>query len=151
MDPLSIASGAAGLAAGCAKIGNIIYTWIQDTIDIDVNVSGLCEEVKALTRVLESISNASIQIPQAVITEIDPGTKLLISIKATMNDIETTLDKLSRLLADIQKSSFFTRGFLRKSAKQIRLSQRLKDITALRERMKSYNSAMTSALQMLNV
>ncbi|KAH7009814.1 hypothetical protein EDB80DRAFT_414451 [Ilyonectria destructans] len=153
MDPLSIAASAAGLASGCAGIIGTLYTWIDDTIDVDENVSGLVEEVTALSRVLESVSNASIKARKVVVAEIDPDGNLWISVRDTLGDISSTLDKLKLLLADVQKSStsVFSRGFLRKPTKQIRFSLRLKDINNFKERIKSYNTAMASALQMINV
>ncbi|KAF4470737.1 hypothetical protein FALBO_2338 [Fusarium albosuccineum] len=151
MDPLSIAAGAAGLAASCATIVKTLYTWIDDTVDVDENVSNLFEEVKILSRVLESISNASVQVPQVVVAEIDPGNGLWETIRATLDDIKKTFDKLNQLLAELEKSSFFSRGFFRKPTKQIRFSLRSKDITTYKDRIKSYNTAMTSALQMINV
>ncbi|KAM5341250.1 hypothetical protein ACJ41O_015359 [Fusarium nematophilum] len=72
MDPVSIAAGAADLAATCATMVKTLYGWIDDTADVDENVSGLCQEVTTLSRVLESISNASVQVPHVIIAEIDP-------------------------------------------------------------------------------
>jgi hypothetical protein len=151
MDPLSIASGAAGLATGCAAIVQTLYTWIDDTIAVDENVAGLCEEVKALARALDSVSNASKQAPRVVIAEIDPDGGLWETVRATLGDIQGTLDKLNQLLAEVQKNSVFSRGFLRRPTKQIKFSMKLKDITTFKDRIKSYNTAMNSALQMINV
>ncbi|KAJ3546014.1 hypothetical protein NM208_g2227 [Fusarium decemcellulare] len=151
MDPLSIAAGAAGLAASCATIVKTLYTWIDDTVDVDENVSNLFEEVTILSRALESISNASARVPQVVVAEIDPGNGLWATIRATLDDIKNTFNKLNQLLAELEKTSFFSRGFLRKPTKQIRFSLRSKDITTYKDRIKSYNTAMTSALQMINV
>lgn len=152
MDPLSIAAGAAGLATGCGTIVKTLYTWIDDTASVDVNVAGLCDEVTALARVLDSVSNASISAPHVAMPEIDPDGCLWITVKATLGDINSTLDKLNLLLAGVQKtSSVFSRGFLRKPSKQTKLTMRLKDITQYKDRIKAYNTAMTSALQMINV
>ncbi|KAF7556472.1 hypothetical protein G7Z17_g1395 [Cylindrodendrum hubeiense] len=153
MDPLSIAAGAAGLVSGCAGIISVLYTWIDDTIDIDENVSSLLEEITALSRVLESVSNASAKAPGMVVAEIDPDGSLWISVRDTLGDIKSTLDKLNLLLADVLKSStgVFNRGFLRRPTKHIRFSLRSKDINTYKDRIKSYNTAMTSALQMINV
>ena len=152
MDPLSIAASAAGLATGCTKIVKVLYTWVDDTIDVDENVTALCEEVAALARFLESLSKASATPPRVVIAEIDPDESLWITVKATLGDIKTTVDKLSHLLADVQNSSsIFSKGFLRKPSKQIKLSFRLKDIALYRDRIKSYSSAVITALQMINV
>ncbi|KAG4256108.1 hypothetical protein FPRO03_05056 [Fusarium proliferatum] len=151
MDPLSIASGAAGLAISCATIVKTLYTWIDDTVDVDENVSNLLEEVSILSRVLDSVSNASGRVPQAIVAEIDPGNALWGSISATLDDIQNTFDKLKQLMAELEKTNRFSRGFLRKPTKQIKFSLRSKDITIYKDRIKSYNTAMTSAFQMLNI
>jgi hypothetical protein len=151
MDPLSIASGAAGLAISCATIVKTLYTWIDDTVDVDENVSNLFEEVSILSRALDSISNASVRVPQVVMAEIDPGNGLWSTISDTLDDIRNTFNKLNQLMAELEKTSFFSRGFLRKPSKQIKFSLKSKDITIYKDRIKSYNTAMTSALQMINV
>ncbi|RYC79538.1 hypothetical protein BFJ63_vAg17574 [Fusarium oxysporum f. sp. narcissi] len=152
MDPVSIAAGAAGLAVSCATIVKTLYGWIDDTVDIDENVSSLCTEVTTLSRVLNSISNRSVQVPRVAIAEIDPDNGLWGSLRATLDDVKRTFEKLDQLLAELEKSScFFSRGFLRRPSKQIRFSLRSKEITIYKDRIKSYNTAMTSALQMLNI
>ncbi|KAF5711560.1 hypothetical protein FMUND_8955 [Fusarium mundagurra] len=151
MDPLSIASGAAGLAISCATILKTLYTWIEDTVEVDENVSNLLEEVSILSRVLDSVSNASGRVPQAIVAEIDPGNALWGSISATLDDIKNTFSKLNQLMAELEKTSRFNRGFLRKPTKQIKFSLRSKDITIYKDRIKSYNTAMSSAFQMINV
>ncbi|KAG5805454.1 hypothetical protein H9Q74_010224 [Fusarium xylarioides] len=151
MDPLSIASGAAGLAISCATIIKTLYTWIEDTVEVDENVSNLLEEVSILSRVLDSVSNASGRVPQAVVAEIDPGNALWGSISATLDDIKNTFNKLNQLMTELEKTNRFNRGFLRKPTKQIKFSLRSKDITIYKDRIKSYNTAMTSAFQMINV
>ncbi|KAF5563159.1 hypothetical protein FNAPI_2787 [Fusarium napiforme] len=151
MDPLSIASGAAGLAISCATIGKTLYTWIEDIVEVDENVSNLLEEVSILSRVLDSVSNASGRVPQAVVAEIDPGNALWGSISATLDDIKNTFNKLNQLMAELEKTNRFSRGFLRKPTKQIKFSLRSKDITVYKDRIKSYNTAMTGAFQMINV
>ncbi|KAF5977321.1 hypothetical protein FCOIX_6588 [Fusarium coicis] len=151
MDPLSIASGAAGLAISCATIVKTLYTWIEDTVEVDENVSNLFEEVSTLSRVLDSVSNASGRVPQAVVAEIDPGNALWGSISATLDDIKNTFNKLNQLMAELEKTNRFSRGFLRKPTKQIKFSLRSKDINIYKDRIKSYNTAMTSAFQMINV
>ncbi|PNP82764.1 hypothetical protein FNYG_03995 [Fusarium nygamai] len=151
MDPLSIASGAAGLAISCGTIVKTLYTWIEDTVEVDENVSNLFEEVSILSRVLDSVSNASGRVPQYVVAEIDPGNALWGSISATLDDIKNTFNKLNQLMAELEKTNLFSRGFLRKPTKQIKFSLRSKDITIYKDRIKPYNTAMTSAFQMINV
>lgn len=152
MDPISIAAAAAGLTTGCAVIINTIHTWVNETVDVDENVSELCGEVTTLSRVLESVSNAATQVPRMVVTEIDPENSLWASVRNTLDDISHTIEKLNQLLVDVQKTTpVFGLGFLRKPKKQLRLSLRSRDIATYKDRIQSYNTAMTSALQMINV
>ena len=152
MDPLSIAASAAGLATGCTKVVATLYTWIDDTIAVDENVASLCDEIKALGRVLESISGASTSAPRPVMAEIDPDGSLWAVVKATLGDINNTLTRISQLLNEVQNGSgVFSRGFLRKPTKQIKFGLRSKEIATYKDRVQSYNTAMTSALQMINV
>ncbi|KAF5576951.1 hypothetical protein FPANT_10684 [Fusarium pseudoanthophilum] len=121
------------------------------TVEVDENVSNLFEEVSILSRVLDSVSNASSRVPQAVVAEIDPGNALWGSISATLDDIKNTFNKLNQLMTELEKTNRFSRGFLRKPTKQIKFSLRSKDITVYKDRIKSYNTAMTGAFQMINV
>ncbi|EGU84878.1 hypothetical protein FOXB_04607, partial [Fusarium oxysporum f. sp. conglutinans Fo5176] len=107
MDPVSIAAGAAGLAVSCATIVKTIYCWIDDTVDVDDNVSSLCDEITTLSRVLDSISNTSVQVPVAVMAEIDPDNGLWGSLRTTLDDVKATFKKLNQLLAELEKSSSF--------------------------------------------
>ncbi|KAK0742931.1 hypothetical protein B0T18DRAFT_391809 [Schizothecium vesticola] len=129
------------------------FMWkVDDTIAVDENVAGLCDEIKALGRVLESISSASTSAPRPVLAEIDPDGSLWAVVIATLGGIDNTLAKLSQLPKEVKKSDgAFSRGFLRKPTKQIKFGFRSKDIATCKDRVQSYNTAMTSALQMINV
>lgn len=152
MDPLSIAASAAGLATGCTKIVATLYTWIDDTISVDENVAGLSDEIRALGRVLDSVSSASASAPGPVLAEIDPDGSLWAVVKATLSDINNTLRKLNQLLSEVENNSrVFSRSFLRKPTKQIKFGFRSKEIATYKNRAQSYNAAMTSALQMINM
>ncbi|KAF5648451.1 uncharacterized protein FTJAE_1284 [Fusarium tjaetaba] len=131
------------------RLGWIHYP--SHTVEVDENISNLFEEVSILSRVLDSVSNASGRVPQAVVAEIDPDNALWGSISATLDDINNTFNKLNQLMAELEKTNRFNRRFLRKPTKQIKFSLRSKDITIYKDRIKSYNTAMTGAFQMINV
>lgn len=150
MDPLSIATGSASLVVLCVQVSATLYTWIDDTRQVDTNVAALCEEILALSRVLDAISKTWKRNPQIASAQTDDGT-LWISVKASIDDCKATLEKLNLMLDDVQKGSFVGRGFLRKPAKQIKFSLKTKDISVYQQRMQSYNSAMQSALHMINL
>ena len=132
----------------------MLYTWIDDTIEVDLTVAGLYEEVKTLSSVLESVAKAANQIASSLGTAgVEPDGDLWGLVKTLLDDIKSTLSRLAGLLGEVQKvgGSALTRGVLRRPVKLMRLKLKLKELTAFRERIRSYNAAMNSALQMINV
>src|ERR1700728_3213307 len=57
MDPLSIAATSAGLVVTGVKITGLLYAWVDGMRNVDKTVSGFCEEVLALSRVLEAVGS----------------------------------------------------------------------------------------------
>ncbi|OCL14343.1 hypothetical protein AOQ84DRAFT_435739 [Glonium stellatum] len=152
MDPLSIASSAAGIAGLCIRVYGILYTFVDDARSIDDSISGLCEEILGLSRVLKALSQAWNQNPLLVAAQANTdGGSLWTSVQASLDDCENTLGKLEKKLDEVQKSSFLGRGFLRKPTMSIKLNVRMRDISAFKQQMHSYSTAMQSALQMINV
>jgi hypothetical protein len=151
MDPLSIAAGAVGLATASSKIVTTLYTWIDDTVDVDDTVRGLCDETAALSRVLDTLADAVSRTPRLIIADLDADGSLFERVRATMDDIKVLLDKLSAALVVVDKLPRFAVGILRRPAKQVKFSLKSRDIAAYKDRIKTYNAAMTSTLQMINV
>ncbi|KAH8591765.1 hypothetical protein B0O99DRAFT_518852 [Bisporella sp. PMI_857] len=115
MDPLSIAAGSASLAVLCVKVSATLYTWVEDTRQVDSSVTGVCDEILALSRVLDAISKSWKRNPQIASAQIDPDGTLWSSVRGSLDDCRATLEKLGATLED------------------------------------SYNSAMQSALHMINL
>lgn len=151
MDPLSIATGSASLVVMCVQVSATLYSWIDETRQVDTNVAALCEEILALSRVLDSISKTWKRNPQIANAQTDPDGTLWVSVKASIDDCKATLEKMSLMLDDVQKGGFVGRGFLRRPTKQIKFSLKTKDISVYKQRVQSYNSAMQSALHMINL
>ena len=150
MDPLSIATGSASLVVLCVKTSASLYSWIDDTRQVDSNVAALCDEILALSRVLDAISKTCKRNPQIAAPRTGDGS-LWISVKASLDDCTATLEKMSLMLDEVQKGEFMGRGFLRRPTKQIKFSSKTKDIVVYKQRVQSYNSAMQSALHMINL
>ena len=151
MDPLSIATGSAGLVVLCVRISTILYNWIRDTSEVDSNVSGLCEEIVSLSRTLDAISTSWRQNRLVAAAQVDPDGNLWASVGASLNDCKTTLEALDDKLNSVRKTGFLGKGFLRKPTKQVKFNLKMNDIVTYRQRFQSYNTAMASALQMINV
>lgn len=151
MDPFSIATGSASLVVLCVQVSATLYTWIDDTRQVDTNVAALCEEILALSRVLDAISKTWKRNPQITSVHSDPDGTLWVSVKASIDDCKATLEKMSRMVDDVQKGGAFGRGFIRRTTKQIKFTLKAKDISVYKQRVQSYNSAMQSALHMINL
>lgn len=127
-----------------------IYTFVDDARNVDSNVNDLLQELLGLSRVLEAISQSWTQNP-IIATQAHSDGNLWSSVRASLDDCKSTLAKLDKKLDDIQKSSFLGRGFFRKPTKLIKLNMNMKDILVFKQQIHSYNGAMQSALQMINV
>lgn len=83
--------------------------------------------------------------------ETNNNGNLWASVKASINDCKITLAKLDSKLDEVQTGGFLGRGFLRKPTKLVKLNMKMKDIVLFKQQVHSYNNAMQSALQMINV
>jgi hypothetical protein len=118
---------------------------------VDSSVSDLLQEILGLSRVSEAISQTWTQHPKIVAAEGGSNSNLWASVKATIDDCKSTLGKLDTELDEVQKGGFLGRGFLRKPTKLVKLNIKMKDILLFKQQVHSYNNAMQSALQMINV
>ena len=151
MDPLSIAASATGLAVTAAKLSSVLYSWVDETRNVDTNVSGFCEEILSLSRLLEAIGRSIKENPVINAPGLDQDNELWSNFNLTLDDCHTTLDKLGQKLEEVQNSTLFGLSILRRPVKQIRLSLKMKEIEVYRQRIQYYNGALQLPLQMINV
>lgn len=100
---------------------------------------------------LDAISRSWSQNKLVIAAQAKNDRYLWESVKASLDDCKTTLEKLDVKLGEVQKGGFLDRSFLRKPAMAVKLNLRMKDIIVFRQQMHSYNNAMQSALQMINM
>jgi hypothetical protein len=151
MDPLSIAATSAGLVVTCVKITGLLYTWIDGTRNIDKTVSGFCEEVLILSRVLEAVGSAWKSNPSIAAAQAATDGQLWRCVKMTLDDCQGTLETLDEKLNEVKGSNSLGMRIFGKANKQIRLNLRMTDLTVYRQRVQYHNSAVQMALQMINV
>jgi hypothetical protein len=118
---------------------------------VDSNVNDLLHEILGLSRVSEAISQSWTQNPMIAAAETHSDGNLWGSVRASLDDCQSTLGKLNKKLDELQNGSVFARGFLRKPTKLIKLNMNMGDILLFKQQIHSYNNAMQSALQMINV
>jgi hypothetical protein len=114
-------------------------------------VDDLLREIQGLSRAAEAIGTAWTQNPKIVTAQTGTDGNLWLSVEASLEDCQLKLARLNSKLDELKKGSVFGRGFLRKPTKLMMLNMRIKDITAFKDQMQSYNNAMQGALLMINV
>jgi hypothetical protein len=132
-------------------VAGVIFTFVDDTRTVDSSVSDLLQEILGLSRVSEAISQTWTQHPMIAAAEASSNGNLWASVKISIDDCKNTLEKLDAKLDEVQTAGFLGRGLLRKPSKLVKLNMRMKDILLFRQQVHSYNSAMQSALQMINM
>jgi hypothetical protein len=128
-----------------------IYTFIDDSRNVDSTVNDLLREIQGLSRAAEAIGTAWTQNPTIVTAQTGTDGNLWRSVEASLEDCQLTLARLNSKLDELKKGSVFGRGFLRKPTKLMMLNMRFKDIIAFKDQIQSYNNAMQGALLMINV
>lgn len=151
MDPLTIAASSAGLVVACVKIAGLLYSWIDDTRSVDTTVSGLCEEILALSRILEAVSSMWKQNLKIAAVHVARDKNLWSSVKISLDDCKATLDKLDKKVGEVRGSNSLGMKIFGRTNRQIRLSLRMKDIAMYRQRIQCHNGATQLALLMINV
>jgi hypothetical protein len=151
MDPLSIAASCAGLATACLQISGFLYTFVDDSKNVDTIISGFCEEIVALSRILDSISKSLKENRLIAAAQTDPNGELWSSLKTTFDDCQATLDDLDKTLKEVNRPAIFGISILRRPTKQVMLNLKMKDIGLFRQRIQYYNGAMQLPLQMINL
>jgi len=70
----------------CVKVSATLYTWVEDTRQVDSSVTGVCDEILALSRVLDAISKSWKRNPQIASAQIDPDGTLWSSVRGSLDD-----------------------------------------------------------------
>lgn len=132
-------------------MSSTIYTFVDDSRNVDTNISDLLQEIVGLSNVLEAIGQSWSQNPTIISAQAQSDGNLWLCVQTSLDDCKGTLEKLDKRLDDIQKNSRFGRGFLRRPTKAIKMNMHMKEIVAYKQRVHWHNSAMQSALQMIHV
>jgi hypothetical protein len=118
---------------------------------VDSNLFGLYQELLGLSRTLEAIDKTWKQNPMAVMAHSVPDADLWASVKENLESSKITLQRFDKTLESVKKGGFFGQGFLKKSAKAVKLNLSMTDITMYRQRINSHQIAMQGGLQMITL
>jgi hypothetical protein len=118
---------------------------------VDDNVSGLRQELLALSGILEGIEKMWRQNHVQLVAYAGADASLWTSIKDNVENGRKTVTKLEKALDNVSKTSIFGRGFLRKPVKALKMNLSSDDIVRYRQRITSHHLAMQGGLQMISL
>ena len=136
-------------AAKLGQISSVLYTFIDDTRQVDENISSLLDEVRGLSQVLDTISKSLGH--NALVAASRKNESLWANVDSSLTECRDTLGRLHQMLRDLEDSSKGGWKMLRMSTKMIKLSMKSKDIIAFKQQVHSHYSGMQLALQTINV
>jgi chaperonin cofactor prefoldin len=151
MDPLSVTVASLSIIGSCTQCALILTQWVGKLKTIDERIQTFINEIQSLSATHDALQK-SLQQPAIVAaarnTEQNAGAALWKQVQRSLNDCKDTLEKLQKVLNDINPNSgsLFRRPIL--TFKESLLSG---DMAALRQRLILFNSTLSLPLQMINV
>ncbi|PMD16983.1 hypothetical protein NA56DRAFT_729526 [Hyaloscypha hepaticicola] len=104
MDPLSIASASGSVALVCIRLSKQIYTWVNQTKDVDEEVESFAIEVVAYSRVLSAIDQNLRRPAIAEAVRTSEG-DFWSHVKRSLDDCSETLALLEKILGKLGGAS----------------------------------------------
>ena len=155
MDPLSIAAGAAGLAAFAGNVAKLVYKTVQKYRDVDQDIEVLVNEIYSLSNSLVSIGNSK-KSPTFIssVLRTTPGNesrKRLDYIHTILEDCKNTLKDLETLLYTIHTGNEISQAIARKPTIALKLHLESQGLGRLRRRLDDYRSVTQIESQVLDL
>jgi len=154
MDPVSILStiGAVGsVANGACALAFQLYTFVEETKNVNQAVTDLVEEVNSLNSILEAVK-LGLESDLVKLAEkranSDDSRLLWESIQGSLNDCQATIDKLEKAIVDVLPEG---KNFAKQAVRRIKLNLKDSEIAAFRTQIKTHTNALQMALQMVNL
>jgi hypothetical protein len=154
MDPVSILStiGAVGAVANSVcTLAFQLYTFIEETKNVDQAVADLVEEVSALNSTLEAVRLGlqSDLVKGAEKRANSEDSRLLWeSIQGSLDNCQATIDKLGKAIVDVRPEG---KNFAKQAVRRIKLNLKESEMSAFRTQIKTHTNALHMALLMVNL
>lgn len=154
MDPVSILStiGAVGAVAnGACTLAFQLYTFIEDTKNVNQAVTDLAEEVNSLNSILEAVKLGLESDPVKLAeksADSDDSQLLWESIQGSLNDCQATIERLERSIVDVRAES---KNFAKQAVRRIKLNLKDNEIATFRTQIRTHINALQMALLMVNL
>jgi chromosome segregation ATPase len=148
MDPLSLCTAAGGLALSCGRISCALINFADDVKNIDVTVGSFRTEVSSLEDILHTIDTSLKAYPA---TAVDTNAPLWNSISRSLNDCDSTVQRLDTELDKIKQKNSRSQSTWKKSYSTVRLNMSADSIRTLRAQIHTHVGALQMALSCISV
>jgi hypothetical protein len=81
MDPISIASAAAGVSASCFKIARLLHAYVEEVKDVDNVIALFGRDLRTLSRALDSVHDALSDHGKELAASLESDVKLFDSLE----------------------------------------------------------------------
>ena len=144
MEPFSVAALVVKL--NCIKLSTSLYTWIEETKNVDGTVKDFAAVVKALSSVLDIVKSSSQDICMINALPRKHNNELWALVQTTLYDCSTIVDELDQLLEGIESRSGVGHVITNFS-----LDLKSEKMTLLWQQIQSYTAVLQISMQMINV
>jgi len=118
---------------------------------VDANIKGLHDEALGLSRISDAIHKTWTGNVKVTAACAKDETELWSSVKASLDDCQEMVARLSESLHQLDERNMFERGIFKKAVRTARLNMRTKDIDQYRRQIHSHCNVMQSGLIMIQM
>jgi hypothetical protein len=154
MDPVSILSTIGAVGAVTNSVCTLafqLYTFIEETKNIDQAVVDLVEEVNALNSILEAVK-LGLESDLVKVAEKRANSEdsrlLWESIQVSLDNCQATINRLEKAIVDIRPES---KSFAKQALRRIKLNLKDDEISTFRTQVRTHTNALHMALLMVNL
>ena len=144
MEPFSVAALVVKL--NCIKLSTSLYTWIEETKNVDGTVKAFAAEVKALSSVLDTIKSFSEDMCMISALPRQHNNELWALVKNTLYDCSKIVDELDQLFEGMG-----SRSGVGHVITNFNLNLKSEKITLLWQQIQRYTTALQMSMQMIHV
>ncbi|KAJ5579006.1 hypothetical protein N7450_007873 [Penicillium hetheringtonii] len=150
MDPVSIATAAAGLSGTCITVARAIYHYVEDVKNVDKGLILFGQELGTLSRSLDNVQDALRKHAHFLSNNLGDSVNLFNSLSVCIQDCDATIKYICNLLTEGQ-----THGRIGQTMGRVATHWKLKDkereLSLLRSRIISFHTTMDMNLKMIHM
>ena len=128
------------------QIASGLYTYIDETKNVNEHIKALGDEVRSLSGVSDAIHKTWTRNQRVAAACASDDTELWSNVKQALDDCQIVVHRLSTKLERLKQPGKLERTFFKKPALAMRLSLKTEDIALFRQQITSHYNAMQSGL-----